>query len=261
MINNERRSGKTLWRSVCPMLSLFWLLSAAVSAEALPRAWQPEAPAEWWYQRHEEKLAEIRRVNPDLVFIGDSITQYMDDRAPGIVQRTFPGMTSLNLGFSADKTENVLWRLQHGEIEGVSPKLVILQIGTNNTGHRKDPAEVTVGGIRRIVEEVRRRLPESKLLLLAIFPRGESPEDPLRQLNAKINQLLPELADGQAVHFLDITADFLDADGRLDRGVMPDFLHPGPAGYTIWMNAMKPTVERLIHGQTGVPPPSADCGK
>ncbi len=212
---------------------------------------------DWWLARHEAKLQEVAEHadDIDLVFIGDSITHSMDDRAPGLVERTFPGMTHLNLGYSADRTEHVLWRLQNGEIDGISPEIVVLMIGTNNTGQRKDPAAETVGGISQIVDALQRQLPESKVLLLSVFPRGETAEDPLRQLNEKINAELPRLADGQNVFHLNINDAFLDAEGRLPKDVMPDLLHPNQKGYELWLAAIQPKVQELLAMQKLPTPP------
>ncbi|MBI9020478.1 MAG: NPCBM/NEW2 domain-containing protein [Verrucomicrobia bacterium] len=222
-----------------------------------PETVVPEPRDNWWMNRHAEKLQEIeeKKNEIDLVLIGDSITHFLDDRAPGIIQQTFPGITHLNLGYSADRTENVLWRLQHGEIDGLSPKLAMIMIGTNNTGHRSDPAADTVRGIRQIVEEVCRRMPQTKVLLLSVFPRGATADDDHRKLNEEINELLPSLADGHTVFHLSINEAFLDEDGVLSKEVMPDLLHPNAAGYKIWMDAVKPTVEKLLAEQSGLPTP------
>lgn len=212
---------------------------------------------DWWIERHEAKLKEVadKADAIDLVFIGDSITHFMDDRAPGLVEETFPGMTHLNLGYSADRTENVLWRLQNGELDGLSPEVVVLMIGTNNTGHRQDPAAETIGGIQLIVDELTQRLPEAKVLLLSIFPRGETADDPLRQLNDMINASLPRLADQQNIFHLDINDAFLDSEGRLPKEVMPDLLHPNREGYKIWLAAIQPKVQALLKRQQLPTPP------
>ena len=208
----------------------------------------PERQNEWWLKRHEQKIEEVRKFKDeiDFVFVGDSITHFMDDRAPGLVQRTFPGIKHLNLGYSADKTENVLWRLRNGELDGLEPKLAVVMIGTNNTGHRKDPAQVTAEGIGLIVKELRHKLPRTKVLLLSIFPRGATPADPLRKLNEEINLWLPLLVDNKMVFHLDIGAKFLDGDGNLSKQLMPDLLHPNAAGYEVWMKAMTSEVSQLL---------------
>ncbi len=243
-----------LKRNLC-LCSLACCLLQGLVAEHRTTLAQPRD--DWWLQRHEAKLQEVAAGADeiDLVFVGDSITHFMDDSAPGLVAETFPGMTHLNLGYSADRTENVLWRLQNGELDGLTPKLVVLMIGTNNTGHRRDPAAETVGGIRLIVDELRQQLPGTKVLLLSIFPRGESANDPLRKLNEQINAQLPRLADGQTVFHLNINDAFLDAEGRLPKEVMPDLLHPNKAGYEIWLAEIQPKVQEILARQQLPSPP------
>jgi beta-glucosidase len=143
------------------------------------------------------------------------------------------------LGFGGDHTENVLWRLQHGEVDGLAPKVAVLMIGTNNTGDRNDEPEVTAAGIKAIIDDLRKRLPESKILLLAVFPREEQPAAFLRRLNDKVNTRIAGFADGRHVFFADLNASFLNPDGTLSREVMPDLLHPEEKGYEIWARSMK----------------------
>ena len=178
--------------------------------------------------------------------IGDSITHGWESGGKATWEKYYAGRNAVNLGFSGDRTEQVIWRLQHGEVDGISPKLCVIMIGTNNTGHRQDPADETALGIQYIVEELRKRVPDSKILLLAIFPRGETPRDELRQLNDKINARIAGLANNQDVYFLDINHVFLEDRGTLPRSIMPDLLHPGPEGYELWATAMEPMVARLM---------------
>ena len=208
----------------------------------------PERQAEWWSARHEAKLKEIQKNKKriDLVFIGDSITHFMDQRAPGILKRHFPEATSLNLGYSADRTENVLWRLRNGEIRGLKPKLTIIMIGTNNTGHRMDPAQDTTQGIELIINEIREQNPSSKILLLSIFPRGLDANDKYRKRNSLINERLPSLADQKSIFHLNINDKFLDPEAKLSKELMPDLLHPNQKGYEVWIKAIKPTVHQLL---------------
>ena len=154
--------------------------------------------------------------------------------------------TPLNIGYSGDRTEQVIWRLQHGEVDGISPRLAVIMIGTNNAGHRQDKPEDTAAGVKAILGELRTRLPDMKCLVLAIFPRGEKTDDPLRQLNDATNKILKTLADDQHVFFLDINAEFLDDDGTLPKDLMPDLLHPNEKGYEIWAAAMEPTIQKLL---------------
>jgi lysophospholipase L1-like esterase len=206
---------------------------------------------DWWLPRHQEKLAEAAKLiatgrGPELVFIGDSITQGWEKEGRDIWQRHYAGYRALNLGFSGDRTENVLWRLQHGELDGLAPKLVVLMIGTNNTGHRAENPETTAAGVKRLIDEIRLRLPGAKVLLLAIFPRGGKPDDPLRAINERVNRLIAGNGDGRQVHFLDINAALTAADGTLSKEVMPDLLHPNAAGYAIWQREMQPLLQELL---------------
>jgi lysophospholipase L1-like esterase len=207
-----------------------------------------EGAKSWWIPRHEEKLAERKKMGQvDLLMIGDSITHGWENGGRKTWDKYYAKRKALNIGFSGDRTEQVLWRFANGEIDEISPKLAIVMIGTNNAGHRKDPAEQTAAGIKAIVNQLRGRLPKTKVLLLAIFPRGESKEDELRQLNKATNEIIAGLADDENVFFLDINSKFLEDGGRLPRAIMPDLLHPNAKGYEVWAEAMEPTVKRLMN--------------
>jgi beta-glucosidase len=215
----------------------------AVVPEVQTAAWAQS----WWMPRHEEKLTEAKEAEQvDVVFLGDSITHGWENRGKKTWEEFYGGRHALNLGFSGDRTEQVIWRLQQGEVAGISPKLAILMIGTNNAGHRQDKPEHTAAGIRAILQELGERLPKTKVLVLAIFPRGANPQDPLRKLNDATNRLVSEMADGQRVFYLDLADCFLEDDGNLPKAIMPDLLHPNEKGYAIWAEAMEPTVKRLL---------------
>ena len=216
---------------------------------------------DWWLPRHEEKLAEARKLvaaghSPELVFIGDSITEGWEKEGREVWQRHYARYHALDLGFGGDRTENVLWRLQHGELDGLAPKVAVLMIGTNNTGHRAEDPSTTAAGIKRLLHEIRQRLPDTKVLLLAVFPRGERPGDPLRVINERVNRLIAGEADGRSVYFLNINAALTEPDGTLSKDVMPDLLHPNAKGYAIWQREMQPLLQDLL-GQPA--PPSVDA--
>jgi beta-glucosidase len=214
----------------------------ALKPEVQTAAWAQA----WWIPRHQEKLAAIKAQDKiDLVMIGDSITHGWEDGGRKTWDQYYAKRHAVNLGFSGDRTEQVLWRLQHGEIEGLAPKLVVIMIGTNNTGHRQDKPEDTAAGIKAIVGEVRTRLPQTKTLLLAIFPRGGHANDALRKLNDATNKIIAGYADNEHVFFLDINAEFLDDNGVLPTSIMPDLLHPNAEGYEIWAKAMEPMIAKL----------------
>jgi len=221
--------------------------TVSVTPEPLNESWS----LDWWMPRHADKLAEIARRRAageptDLVFIGDSITHHWEKENKGLWDAFWGRYGALNLGYGGDRTENVLWRLQHGEIDGIDPKVVVLMIGTNNNGMRHDAPATIVAGIRRDIDEIRTRLPRAKVLLLAVFPRGATPDDPLRIVNDEVNALLPPLADGKHVVFLDMNRAFLAPDGTLSKTIMPDLLHPNADGYRVWQRAMQPTLDRLM---------------
>ena len=200
----------------------------------------------WWKQRHENTLKEVKKGGHELVFIGDSITQGWEGAGKETWAEFYADRKPLNLGYSGDRTEHVLWRLMHGELEGVDPKAYVLMIGTNNTGHRMAPPEETASGIKLILELLRDRSPDAKILLLSVFPRDEKPEGKKRQVNDGINDTIKAYADGEHIHWLDMSDTFLAEDGTLPKEVMPDFLHPKAQGYRMWAEAMEPKLEELL---------------
>ena len=219
----------------------------SVTPHPLEQVWAMD----WWIPRHEEKLARIRELAAahrpvDLVFIGDSITHNWEKDGQAVWARHYAKYNALDLGFGGDHTENVLWRLQHGEIDGIRPKVAVVMIGTNNTGDRLEDPRSTAAGIRRILDEIRRRQPDTRILLLAVFPRDEQPTGAARRLNDRVNAIISGYADGEHVFFLDITRQLTNADGTLSRDVMPDLLHPNEKGYGIWADRMEPTLLQLL---------------
>jgi beta-glucosidase len=201
--------------------------------------------------RHEEKLARIRELAAagrpvDLVFIGDSITHNWEKDGQAVWARHYARYNALDLGFGGDHTENVLWRLEHGEIDGIRPKVAVLMIGTNNTGDRAEDPRTTAAGVRRILDEIRRRQPGTRILLLAVFPRDEQPTSAARRLNDRVNAIISGYADGEHVFFLDIGRYLTNADGTLSRDIMPDLLHPDAKGYEIWAERMEPMLLQLL---------------
>ena len=200
----------------------------------------------WWTAQHEDTLARIRQGEIDLMLIGDSITQRWANEGYRIWDAYYGHRRAVNLGFRGDGTEHVLWRLNHGEIDAIEPKLVVLMIGTNNTGRGNDPPEETAAGIQAILTTLRTRLPTSKILLLGVFPRGASADDPLRRLNAAINDRIRHYANNQQIFFLDLSHRFLDDQGRLSGDLVPDHLHLSERGYQVWAEGMEDMVRKLL---------------
>jgi lysophospholipase L1-like esterase len=208
-----------------------------------------------WPMRHAAIVTLMKARQPEIVMVGDSIMHFWGgepggdgirgrDTAPEVWTRAFAGRSVVNLGYGWDRTENVLWRLRNGEFEGVTPKVVVVMIGTNNVT-LNTPDEI-VAGVTAIVDEIHQRSRTSRILLLGIFPRGAKP-DTNRATVDTINQRLAKLhgRDG-VVTYLDIGNKFLEADGSISKDVMYDFLHPSAKGYEIWVDAMKPTLTRLL---------------
>jgi len=201
----------------------------------------------WWMPRHEEKLAQKKTIgNVGLVFLGDSITHAWDNKGKTEWHEYYSKYNSLNIGFSGDRTENVLWRLNHGAVDEIEPKLLVLMIGTNNTGHRQDKPADTALGIKTILSNIEDKLPNTKVLLLAIFPRGANKADPLRKINDDINNIIKNFDNGDRIHYLDINHIFLDANGDLSKTVMNDLLHPNKNQYKRWAEAMQSKISALM---------------
>ena len=226
-------------------LSLVTTLVQAASPATLPVP-QPEA---WWMARHKEKLVQIRQSPVNLVFIGDSITQGWESTGRRVWEEFYAPRGAVNLGFNSDCTEHVLWRLTHGEVDNIAPRLVVLLIGTNNRTSRHESPDETSIGIRAIVDTLHARLPTAKLLVLGLLPRGDSPQDALRRHNARVNAQLHRYADGHSIFFLDLGDRFIDHQGRLRRHLMPDQLHPSEDGYRTWAEGMEPVLRRLLRGE------------
>jgi lysophospholipase L1-like esterase len=205
-----------------------------------------------WMDMHKAFVQQAKPGGIDLLFLGDSITAGWFWGAGGlnVWNKYYAPRRAAEFGIGYDRTQNVLWRITHGELEGIKPKAVVLLIGTNNCGNEDDgkPRNTTpeiIAGVTAIVHELRQRLPDSKILVMGIFPRGEK-ADPVREQVKAVNAGLAKLADGKAVKFLDIGPKLLGADGTLSRDIMPDLLHPNEKGYRIWADAMEPTLEKMM---------------
>ena len=201
-----------------------------------------------WLERHKAMNKRVKKGKVDLLMIGDSITHWWDKEGESggkaVWDKYYSRRNAVNLAISGDRTEHVLWRLENGNIDGISPKLAVLMIGTNN--HSSSPPDVTARDIRLIVEKLRRKLPKTKVLVLAIFPRGGNDDDSARQKNMKVNQLIADIGDDdEMVYFRDIGDTFLN--GRRMKGdLIPDGSHPNEKGYAAWAEAMEPMIVELL---------------
>jgi len=202
----------------------------------------------WWKDRWDEKNKDANTPEAKkarVVFLGDSITQAWENTGKPAWDKHFAPLGALNWGYSGDRTEHLIWRLQNGDIQRVNPEVAVILIGTNNTGHEQRPAAETVSGIRRTLDDLAWKWPSTKIILMSVFPRGATKEDPLRKLNSEINEQLKTLTDGKRVYLLDINNQFLDADGKLSKDVFPDLLHLSPAAYNTWAAAVSEKINEL----------------
>ena len=196
--------------------------------------------------RHQSFLEVARAGNIDLLFVGDSITDWWRQANRGLPVFTeyFGGYKTANFGIAGDTTQGVLWRMQNGELDGFQARLIVLMLGTNNI-NRNPNADIAEGN-RAIIAEFLKRQPQAKVLLLGVFPRGPAADNPFRASIKEINAILSTFADNGRVFYMDIGDKFLAADGTLPADVMPDGLHPNEKGYRIWAEAMAPKVKELL---------------
>ncbi|HEX3998942.1 MAG TPA: platelet-activating factor acetylhydrolase IB subunit [Pirellulales bacterium] len=230
------------------MTTMFALLFAvpARADNARPNTAAKPAPRDpGWVKRHEGFVEIAKKGGVDLLFLGDSITDGWRGRGKEVWAKNYEPLKAANFGIGGDRTQHVLWRLQNGELDGIKPKLAVLMIGTNNLGSNTD--EEIVDGIKAIIEELHTKSPETKLLLLGIFPRSMKADDKARARIKHINSEIAKLDDdGKTIKYLDIGNKFLEPDGTLPKSIMPDSLHPNAKGYEIWAEAINPTVKEMM---------------
>ena len=199
-----------------------------------------------WLKRHEAFLRQRDAAPVDLLFVGDSITEGWLGDGRATWDREYVPRNPLNLGIGGDETQHLLWRLDHGEVDGLRPKAVVLLIGTNNLGNVGHTPQQTAAGVAAVVDRLRAKLPASPVLLLGVFPRERDPDAPLRRAVSAVNALIAPLGQLPAVQYLDIGPAFLRSNGALEARVMPDYLHLSPAAYQTWADAMRPTLDALL---------------
>jgi lysophospholipase L1-like esterase len=205
----------------------------------------PEPRDDKWVARHEGFVKEAESTAADVVFLGDSITDGWRSGGKKVWDENIAPLHAVNLGISGDRTQHVLWRIDHGELDHVKPKVIVLMIGTNNTGKGRNSTPETIEGVTAVVKSLRSKEPGAKILLLGIFPRGEK-DTPIRGELKEINAAISKLDDGKKVIYLDIGQKFLEPDGTLSKEIMPDLLHPNKKGYRIWADAIMPQLTSML---------------
>ncbi|MBX3744102.1 MAG: hypothetical protein KF833_02230 [Verrucomicrobiae bacterium] len=234
----------------------FWMV--ALMGMGLARAWGHSAiepvprTDEWWQKRHEAmngRVAELGQ-RAQVIFIGDSITQGWEGAGREVWERYYTGRHAINLGIGGDRTQHVLWRLDNGNLKGLKPKAAVVMIGTNNSNGEDNTVDQIADGVTAIVRRLREALPETKVLLLPIFPRSENPSAQRGKI-LQVNQILQKLPDGESVIWVDFGHRFIRANGSIPRDLMPDYLHLSPAAYGVWAESLEPVLARVI-GDTPV---------
>lgn len=216
-------------------------------------ATQPILKSPGEMKRHLEFLTLGKQGNIDLLFLGDSITDFFgrEDRGKAVWDKYFAPLKAANFGISGDRTQHVLWRIANGELDGFQAKVIVLLLGTNNLSSPpksiRNTNEETIAGMKLVVAGIREHQPQAKLLLLAIFPRGKDADNPYRADLAIVNPELARLDDGKNIFFMDIGDKFLNPDGTLKTELFVDQnLHPNAAGYEVWAEAIIDKVKDLL---------------
>ncbi len=202
---------------------------------------------------HEHLVAKAKAGGIDLYFLGDSITRRWGCTDPQWAanmenwRKNFFGWNAANFGWGADSIENVLWRVQNGELDGLNPKVIVIEAGTNNVGNKPGgDAKIAdiVKGMKALIETCRKKAPAAKIIVMGIFPRNDNPE--VVPEIRKINEGVAKLADGRTVHYININDKLAGADGTLFDGMTIDKLHLSVKGYQVWADALKPLLVKLL---------------
>jgi len=196
------------------------------------------------------KRAKEHPSDYDIEFIGDSITQGWEGAGKNVWKEFYGQRKCINFGVSGDHTEHVLWRFEQGQLDGIKAKVAIVMIGTNNSNKNKDGTDAftdsdILEGVTAIVNEIRRRQPDTKIILLGIFPRSQT-FSVQRGKILQVNQALAKLDDGKNIFYIDFGSQMIENDGSISKSMMKDYLHPGEAGYKIWANAIEPKLKELL---------------
>lgn len=190
---------------------------------------------------HEQFVDIASKGGAQVVFLGDSVTAGWANH-PDLFEREYGRHRAVNFGLSGDQTQHLLWRIDNRTLDGLQPKVVVLMIGTNNSRIADHTPQQTARGIRKIIRAIHRRSPTTKVLLLAILPRGSAAAD---AKNQQVNALIAKYHDGSRTHYLDMRRSFLGPDGQVSREIMPDELHLSELGYRIWADTMRSTLNDL----------------
>jgi lysophospholipase L1-like esterase len=231
-------------------------LPLAVTLGPPSSAVRPLPVSQWtkpWRITRYYELNRAARTSHDveLLFLGDSLVQQWTVTGVRTWNEQFANRHAANFGLAGDRTEHLLWRIEHGNLDGLSPRVVVLMIGTNNC--LQNTAEEIADGVGAVVHELRRRLPEADVVIMSIPPRRDTPRYPLKAKLAAADQRIRRLADGRKAHYVDLSERFLDEHGSIRPGLLVDGVHLSTRGYELWADAMEPTLARLLPAEGGEP--------
>lgn len=197
----------------------------------------------WWNGNCERIDKDIKKMEGkiDIAFVGDSITARWGGEN---WQKNWGQYRAVNMGIGGDRTQNALWRLQNGDLDGYEAKLFVVMIGTNNMWGKTAKAEDAAAGVKAILDMIQSKQPKAKILLMSILPTGEKP-NPGRELRMAVNELISKFAGGQ-VEYMDISGKYLQADGTISKELMHDYLHLASKGYDVWAEAINGKVKEIV---------------
>lgn len=244
---------KTLSHSLLACLLLGTFTSSLLAqADTPPAAPKPRVNSAIVPVKHTGKRTDdvIQRAKDnqgpcDIAFIGDSITQGWEGSGKNVWQKLYGSRKALNFGVGGDRTQHVLWRFENGQLDGLKPKVAVLMIGTNNSNKDDNTEADILEGVQTIVKQMRERLPDMKIVVLGIFPRGQTFSTQRGKI-LQINQALAKLGDGKMIHYIDFGSELIEKDGSISKELMPDYLHLSERGYEIWGQAIEPKLKELL---------------
>lgn len=239
---------------LCPFAAFLGLISVSATSFAI-QATDPSPRynfkhAEWWFGRFDRLRELAAKEGPSfkVAFIGDSLTENWEAPGTNVWNRTYvdPKYKAICLGFGGDRTENLLWRVENGQFDGLDPKVVVLLIGANNVffrSEREEPPADTVRAVALAIRRIREKCPNARIVLNAILPTDERPDSERRLRGLRISEQLRMLADGERVLWCNFGAKLLESDGTLAKETAPDFTHPAEKGYVIWEETLRPYLD------------------
>lgn len=252
MTNKKRKDGGRTLPGVW-LLALFLSMAGTafgseVEGEGGSKPWKAEpGKTTGWISKANRLNRRASALNPDICFVGDSLTEFWNAQGSPIWQLEFQNIRAANLGMAADRTENILWRLNHGAIDEIHPKVVVLMLGTNNLSKESaDAPEDVLRGIATVLKQIQNKLPESRILLLSILPNGYDQGSALRKQILKTNTGIQNLAVPGNIMVIDVHNAFLNSSKKWKSGLTVDGTHLTMRGYDVLMNQIRGPLGKAV---------------